>query len=293
MTNLTWELLVFNVGLWQSIFFHPKANPFYWIMVDSWHDRSNDFHPIDFLIDNQFLHHDWKSYWLSNLTITNYDHDHFSGLPHLRKMTNIRTTTFSNNFSSDDLQEIKEDNDIIREPLEHLIEIKDTYIYDASQVYKPPFERKIYVLWKEKLPDFTDTNNGSQVIFIKDIYSGIKVCIAWDIEDKWRDIMFEEFPEIQNDLKETHLFIAWHHWRENWYHEKIFQHCKPGCIIISDKEIIHWTQENMSQKYWNHVIWEWIDFNWQKRKVLTTRCDWHIKVSFFDNFSRWFNNFST
>lgn len=77
------EILIFDVGQGQCIFFFPRNNPQYGMLVDC--ASGQEYEPIDFLIRQGFIFHDGNKYVLNNLTITNYDHDHFSGLPKIRQ----------------------------------------------------------------------------------------------------------------------------------------------------------------------------------------------------------------
>lgn len=92
------EILIFNVGQAQSIFFYPRNNPEYGMFVDC--AENEDCRPIDFLLEKGFIHHDGQKYLLSNLTITNYDQDHFSGLPVIKEKVHVDTVRLPKNISS-------------------------------------------------------------------------------------------------------------------------------------------------------------------------------------------------
>jgi len=94
----------------------------------------------------------------------------------------------------------------------------------------------------------------------------------------WEKILLKD--EVRKHLSTTNVIIAPHHGRENGYHEAIFAHCKPEVIVISDKEIMHGTQDGMAQKYSNHVTGQGIYYNGVQRRVLTTRTDGHILINF-------------
>jgi hypothetical protein len=102
---------------------------------------------------------------------------------------------------------------------------------------------------------------------------GFVICIPWDLEKEWWEYMLSDI-EVTSRLQKTQIFFASHHGRENWYVEEIFAYCKPSIVIVSDKEIIHSTQEKTADRYRKHVVWDWLNFNWEQRKVLSTRCDW-------------------
>lgn len=281
------EILIFNVGQAQSIFFYPRSHPEYGMFVDC--ASGEDYDPIDFLIKQRFIHRTGNTNILSNLTLTNYDHDHFSGLPKLRQNVFIQTVSLPQNISSAELKNIKPE---ITDALEHVCYLKDTYISPAPY-HTPPYNKYLYSLTQGELDTGEiNTNHLSQLVFIE--YGGSKICIGGDLEKTpaWEKIL--QKPEIQNHLKTTNVFVASHHGHENGYHEDIFLHCiNPDCIVISDKDIMYDTQDSMASTYAQHVI-TGVDFNGATppRKVITTRSDGHILISFNINGSRTYRSFS-
>lgn len=273
------DILIFDVGLGQSIYVHPHSHPEYGMLIDCGHD--GDFHPIDFLIERSFIHNSK----LGNLTITNYDQDHFSGVENLRKKVAIWTTNFAKNLSSDEIKELKDE---ITSQLEHVCYLKDTYIYPA-QNYNPPYSTGIFSLEKVDLENH-DTNNLSQVVFVEQY--GTTICISGDLEEKGWKILLEKNPLLKEWLNKTDIFVASHHGRENGYCADVFSHCSPECILISDKGIVHETQKDMSSLYGSHVNGSGINMNGKLRKVLTTRDDGHLWLQLRPSSSRIYNNFS-
>lgn len=277
------DVLIFDVGLGQSIFVYPHSHPAYGMLVDC--GNVEGFEPIDFLIKKGFI----ENNTLSNLTLTNYDQDHFSGMPYLRNKVGISTITFAPNLTSIEIKDLKERP--LTNALEHTCYIKDTYIYPAP-TYTPPFIKQTFYLRKEDLEN-PDTNNLSQVVFIE--HRGSVICISGDLEEAgWKKLM-EVSPGIKDWLAKTDVFVASHHGREGGYCSNVFQHCKPECIVISDKGIMHETQRDMSSIYGGHVVGAGISFNddiSNKRKVLTTRDDGHIWVQLHPNGVRIYRNFA-
>lgn len=240
--------------------------------------NTQDKNPIDFIIFQWVLPIDQEwCYYVWDLTITNYDHDHYSWLPYLRSKAKINSIQSIKSISSDLLNANKPEK---TEALNHLIHLKNTYTSDVSN-WAPPYTKWTKYLYPTDQWDW-DFNNLSQIVFIE--YAWFNICIPWDLESAWWNIMLND-PEIQSRLGKTQIFFASHHWRENWYMKEIFDHCQPNLIIISDKEIIHWTQEKSSDVYWKHVNWNWVVFDWQDlpRKVISTRNDWSFVF-------RWFND---
>jgi len=269
------EILVFDVGQGQCIFFYPRSNPEYGMFVDC--ASGQEYEPIDFLIQHGFIFHDGNKYILNNLTITNYDHDHFSGLPKIRQKAHIKTVNLASNVSSNELKNIKPE---ITDALNHVCFLKDTYTATVVN-HNPPYVKHIYSLSQNELGlTNIETNHLSQLVFIS--YGGSKICICGDLEDSpsWEKMLLK--PEVQAHLRQTNVFVASHHGHENGYHEAIFNHCtNPDCVIISDKDIMYDTQDGMASKYSKHVPYGVsLNNSYPPRKVLTTRSDGHLQISF-------------
>lgn len=279
------EILIFNVGQAQSIFFYPRSNPEYGMFIDC--AESDDCKPIDFLLKNGFIYHNGQKHILSNLTITNYDQDHFSGLPSIREKVHIDTVRLPKNISSQELKNIKED---VTNALEHVCYLKDTYTGSAEH-HKPPYKMYSYHLEQHELEsEDINTNHLSQLVFIE--YCGSKICICGDLEKPaWEKII--QKTDVQNHLKSTHVLVAPHHGHDNGYHDEIFKHCTNlDCVIISDKELMYDTQDAMANTYAQHVR-NGVNFKGATptRKVLTTRNDGHLWLRFDPYGNRFFQNF--
>jgi len=276
---MTCYFIIYNVKLGQCIGVLPKDQPNYAMMVDCGHD--DDFHPID-----DFGAHLPKSSsqqpkpLLGSLVITNYDHDHFSGLPNLHRSAQIKSVLFPKNLSMEEIRGLKSDSTEALDTLEH---IRNTYTADVID-WKPPFTRKVFSLNQAELMRAgipIETNHLSQIVFVK--YGETTFCIPGDMENRsWELMLFKD--KVQDWLMQTDILIAPHHGRYNGYHEGIFDFCQPSCVIFSDKEIVHDTQKNMTNLYAGHVRGNGITYvettgNTVERKTLTTRKDGHILVT--------------
>lgn len=282
------DVVVFNVEHGQSIFFYPRSAPAYSMFVDC--GNTQDFEPIDRMVSLLPLNQAGRPV-LSNLTLTNYDHDHFSGLPYLMSKVHIETVRFAKNLSTPELIALKPER---TEALDNVCYIKDTYIHDALH-HQPPYTVMTFSLPKYCFPDGQcTTNNLSQIVFVS--YEGSVICICGDVEEAgWNQLLLQD--NFQAWLRATNVLVAAHHGRENGYAEEIFSHCSPECIIISDKGMAHGTQEGMSQAYATHVIGNGIALSDQQplflRKVVTTRSDGHIVLTFSPGGVREYRNFTT
>lgn len=268
------EIVVFDIGAGQCILFYPKGQGEYAMLVDC--HESEDFKPIEFLLERDLLPHDGRKHVLSNLTITNYDHDHFSGLPNIMEEqgVHIDTVRLPKNISTQELRNTKDES---TEALDKVCHLKDTYT-GSAEYHQPPYAVQTFHLEQSDLDaEEINTNHLSQIVFVD--YEDSHICIAGDLEaPAWEKIL--QRRDVVENLKKTNLLIAPHHGRENGYHSDIFKHCSPECVIISDKSLMYGTQDAMANKYSNHVVGSGILFGDGTRKVLTTRSDGHLVVTF-------------
>ena len=285
------DIVIFNVELGQCVFFYPRNDkPEFGLMVDC--GNTPTFEPIDKLLEWNWLPETTKTNppkkILKNLTLTNYDQDHFSGLPYLRQKVSIETTRLPKNISSEELKEIK---DVLTKPIEEVIKLKNEF--SGSATLETPYTKDTYYLQQSDFPDEEiDTNKLSQIVFVT--YKETCICIPGDLtSDAWDK--HSKNVKVQAKLKQTQIFIASHHGREDGFNENVFKYCKPEVIILSDKDIIHKTQEGQTQTYAGEVSGNGIVLNGkteQLRKVLTTRSDGHLWIRIEDNGSRTYKSFS-
>lgn len=186
--------------------------------------------------------------------------------------------------------EIKASKDIVTEAIKDVVDILENYT-DSVTIY-PPYVKKCFYLHQSDFPnEAVDTNKLSQIVFVS--YKNTIICVPGDLTSSaWDKILLKN--DVTTLLKGTNIFIASHHGREDGFNENIFNYCKPECIVLSDKYIIHGTQEGMSSKYGNYVNGNGIILNGNNndlRKTLTTRSDGHIWIRINDDGSRVYNTF--
>lgn len=269
------DIIIFDVELGQCIFFYPRNQSQFGLMVDC--GNTKNFEPIDKIIEWKLLpekNNTTQKPILKNLTITNYDQDHFSGLPYLKSKAYIETTRLPKNLTS---QEIKNLKDVITKPIEEIVKLKDEY--SGSVTLDTPYKKDTYYLEKTDFPDSKyDTNKLSQIVFVS--YKGVCVCIPGDLDSPaWEKLLLKD--GVKSKLKETLIFVASHHGREDGYNEKIFEYCLPEVIVLSDKDIGHKTQEGQTQLYASKVKSKGVVFNDNNtnlRKTLTTRSDGNLWI---------------
>ncbi len=285
------DIVIFNVELGQCIFFYPRNDhPEFGLMVDC--GNTPGFEPIDKILDWNWLPEQTTGNpakkILKNLTLTNYDQDHFSGLPYLRQKVSIETTRLPKNISSEELKKIKGE---ITKPIEEVIKLKNEF--SSSVTLDTPYTKDTYYLNQSDFPgEEINTNKLSQIVFVT--YKMTCVCIPGDLTtDAWEKHLKNK--NIQEKLKQTQIFIASHHGREDGFNENVFKYCRPEVIILSDKDIIHKTQEGQTQTYAGQVEGNGIVLNEKidkLRKVLTTRSDGHIWIRIEENGKRTYKSFT-
>jgi hypothetical protein len=189
-------------------------------------------------------------------------------------------------------QEIRSIKDVITKAADEVINIIDTYTGSASN-YNPPFTKHCYSLTKEDFPgEAIDSNKLSQLVFVS--YLGVSICIPGDLTGPaWEKHLLNQ--NVRTLLGSTNIFVASHHGRQDGYNENVFKYCNPEVIILSDKNIIHSTQEGLTQKYAGKIKGNGIIFNGDStnlRKVLTTRSDGHLWIRIEENGTRAYKSFS-
>lgn len=201
--------------------------------------------------------------------ISNYDHDHVSDLPNVRKTFPINVLVRNKSLAPDQLQALKEEECELSDALLHTLDMHRNY---NSPVTNPPDLCGIeYRVFCNSYPTFADTNNLSMVTFV--YYDGFCIAFTGDLEvDGWRALL--KNPQFVENLKRVNVFVASHHGRESGYCAEVFEVCRPDVVVISDKEMIYGTQENC---YAKHARGYQVTPS-GKRYVVTTRNDGHIVI---------------
>jgi beta-lactamase superfamily II metal-dependent hydrolase len=201
---------------------------------------------------------------VERLFISNYDEDHISDLPNVKKKLGIRIFHRNRTISSSQLRRLKEETGPITEAMDVLLDMMDVYTHDVTD--PPSFPEVIWnCFWNRYSIDFDDTNNISLVTFLD--FKGIRIVIPGDLETTgWQNLL--RSPSFREKLSGVDIFIASHHGRENGYCEDLFKFCTPDVIVVPDGPKQYASQE-MINTYAQHA--GGITFNNEKRYVLTTR----------------------
>jgi len=247
-------------GLCVSLI-HDNGNVMLW---DCGHSESN--RPSEFLVSAGIQCIDY-------LFITNYDEDHISDLPNIRKRLPISLLVRNKSVSAEQLRALKLGTSPISYVMEHMLYMMASY--NSSPSAMPEFPDVEYRVFSNSYgSDFNDTNNISLVTFLK--FGKIRLIIPGDLEvPGWERLLQKN--DFRRELQYVDYFLASHHGRENGYCAKVFDYCNPKAVVFSDSNIKYATQK-MATIYSKHA--SGIMFNGEQRYVLTTRKDgslcWNI-----------------
>lgn len=257
------KLMIHDVGHGACIsFLHKNGNSMVW---DTGH--LDEYKPSKFLPINGITK-------IDRLFITNYDQDHISDLPDVVSKLGANLLHRNKSLSVDQLRQIKLKSGPISPAMNTMLGLMDSYTGSEPSVPPafPDVEFSVYC--HDYSADYQDTNNLSLVTFVK--IMGVQFIIPGDLERKgWLGHLTN--PRFVSDLRNTNVFIASHHGRENGYCAEVFEYCKPAFVVISDAPIQFETQEASSQ-YAKHASGGL--FNGGTRKVLSTRNDGTLWWSF-------------
>ncbi len=237
-------------------------------MVDSGHNASTKWLPGPFIRD--VLHRQTLDY----LLVTNADQDHLSGLETLWTC-GISVTTLHRNPSpnANTLRHIKQAQGELTDDIERFLKIHEEYIHPVPVPFDAGMGGVSLSVYHNSYPAFTDTNNLSAVYFIE--FAGFKIIFPGDMEKAgWRALLADR--NFTHKLAGTNILVASHHGRESGFCPEIFDHFAPDAVVISDKPIIHATQDMVPD--YRDVIGEGVivQGHTSRRHVLTTRRDGDI-----------------
>jgi beta-lactamase superfamily II metal-dependent hydrolase len=127
------------------------------MLADCGHNADTSFQPADFLVGNGIK-------TIDLFVPLNYDEDHLSGLPKLREKVWVRAIQKNRTISPDWLRKLKRTGGPLGDGVQSLLGMLETYTTDIERIAFGDFEYRIY---SNSYPTFEDTNNLSQVVFIR------------------------------------------------------------------------------------------------------------------------------
>jgi beta-lactamase superfamily II metal-dependent hydrolase len=210
------------------------------------------------------------------LFITNADQDHMSDLDSLWSEGIEVTTVHSNrSLQSAAYTAIKTSGGhTLSQSARRYASIQDTYTAPVTEPFNDWMGGITAKSFFNPYPTFIDTNNLSLLVFIK--FGSFQILFPGDIEEEgWEELLRR--PDFRQELALTTVLVASHHGRENGYCTNVFNYCKPKLMVMSDKRIIHDTQD-MTDIYRQRVIdhhtdGAYVSTTGTRRHVMTTRSD--------------------
>lgn len=238
-------------------------------MIDSGDNATERWRP------SQFIRHELGRDRIDYLFVTNADQDHLSDLDGLWQ-EGIAITTLSRNPHPpvEALRQIKVRGGGVTRDMQRFLDIHGSYNSPVTRPFNEHMGGITKKVFYNPYPRFTDTNNLSLVVFFQ--FGQFKVLFPGDLEaDGWRALL--ERDDFRRELAGTTILVAAHHGRENGYCAEVFNHVTPRAIVMSDKAIVHDTQE-MTNAYRACVDPDgvYVTTTGRDRRVLTTRNDGHI-----------------
>ena len=195
------------------------------ILVDCGHNNTTGFRPSSYLCQSGCT-------GIERFIVSNYDEDHLSDLPNLRRRLPIGILHRNKSINLVALRELKRHGGPLGPGIESLLEMAEKYVNDVKDPPEFP-QTELHIYWND-YPDFTDTNNLSLVTFLD--YRDIHIIFPGDLEITGWDSLMQD-SSFRERLRKTNFFIASHHGRESGYCKEVFDYCQPLLIIISDDSI--------------------------------------------------------
>jgi len=233
------------------------------MLFDCGYNQETGFRPSDWLTSGGCS-------GIEYLIIQNFDQDHIGDLPNVLSKFPITLFIRNRSFTPQQLAGIKLAAGPLTVAMQTAIGMHETFVQPV--VNPPQFPDIDFKTFYNPYPTFTDTNNLSLVSFV--IYDGMGIVFPGDLEKAgWLELLKNE--TFRAYLERTNIFIASHHGRTTGYCEEVFAFCRPHIVLISDKEIVHDTQEQDYSVHASGITW---NGGPEKRFVLTTRKDGMITI---------------
>lgn len=238
-------------------------------MIDSGDNSTTGWRP------STYIRHKLNRTELDFLFITNADQDHLSDLQGLWDH-GVNVSILYRNWSPQPatLRAIKEEQCDLSKDIERYLMMHETYTEIAGLEFNNSMGGATFKAFANSYPEFSDTNNLSLAVFIT--YGSFKMLFPGDLEKAgWKRLL--QNPYFVEELRGTQILMASHHGRENGFCQEIFNYFTPRAVVISDKPIIHSTQETVPD-YRAVVIPDGVVVSGEQRRrhVLTTRCDGNV-----------------
>jgi hypothetical protein len=245
-------------------------------MIDCGHNETTGWRPGNFVRTRLGRTH------VDYLLITNVDQDHISDLANMTRSGISVGALLSNTLvSPETLRMIKLGCGPLTADAETYLAMRTGFGPPGSGT---PFHQAMGgISLRQFCLDatlFDNTNDLSSVFFLS--YGPFKMLFPGDLEKSgWRAHLAN--PEFRQELMTTTILVASHHGRESGFCPEVFNYLRPQAVVISDKSIVHATQE-MVPNYRQVVRDNGIQLinEADRRHVLTTRRDGDMLFSILD-----------
>jgi beta-lactamase superfamily II metal-dependent hydrolase len=232
------------------------------LLFDCGYDYDLQFYPSRYFKDRNIRN-------ISELVLSHFDQDHVANIASLREVVTFGVLTRNPSVPVEFVRSEKQRIGQVTAAMESALQMHRDWTEPVT-VWPDYGGVKITHFWNS-YPTFTDMNNLSLVTFL--YYDGCGIVIPGDLEGNgWSALLKQEL--FRQCLRETNIFIASHHGRNEGYCEEVFKCCSPHIVLLSDKSIVHDSQEHDYAKHASGVEW----LGECVRYVLTTRRDGHIRI---------------
>ena len=195
---------------------------------------------------------------IANLTITNFDRDHVTDLPNVLARNVV--TSFTMNWNVTAAWVRRQKGSLGMSPGVELA------IQRLDALRNLP---GISINWGI-VTSTADENYLSVVTFVH--CGAIRFVFSGDLTTQgWEDFLVD--PVFQGYLRNTNLFVASHHGREDGYCPEVFDYCTPDVIVASDKSVMYDTQLVDYGRHARGIPWTTNVGKAIHRSFLTTRND--------------------
>jgi beta-lactamase superfamily II metal-dependent hydrolase len=240
------------------------------LMIDCGHNATTGWKPGTYLKQNGIAA-------LDMLAITNYDEDHVSGAENLFANVHVEWLLRNPSVSASTLKYLKSE-DGMGPGIERLVQAITYNFTGPNRSPTPVFAGVEQRVFYNDYPIFDDENNLSMVLFLKCYGSG--VMFTGDLEKNGFAALLRN-DAFKQALRETNVYIASHHGRENGCSEYILPYLTNAYyVVISDKGYMYDTQQTMP--FYSRIA-QGGPFRGTTRKILTTRNDGRIGFTFSVN----------
>lgn len=270
-------MVVWDVGLGNSIIMEFPNHKH--VLFDAGANMGTHFSPASFM---------YEKYGVPYLDYFSVSHPHVDHIQDIINVGNyLSPKVFSRNKLITEEKVLEENKDVLdkhRDIIKKYFEMNSSYNVPLSNQNRPsnsPWGGGARIVGYQNDDLNMNLNDLSLVKFVE--HASIAICYPGDIEKKgWMNLLQRKY--FTDWLKETKIFIASHHGRQNGYCSEIFRFLSPDLTIISDGRF---GDTSATARYTNHtkglLVTNQLANQREHRKVLTTRNDGVISVDVYES----------